>query len=386
VSAWRIVLVVGARPNFMKAAPVHDALAAHGSFEPLLVHTGQHYDERMSELFFRDLGMPRPVANLDARSGSHAVQTAEVMVRFERWLDEESERNGAPAAVLVFGDINSTVACSLVAAKAGIPLVHVEAGLRSFDRSMPEELNRLCTDALADLCYVTEASGVANLEREGRDAETFAWVGNTMIDTLLRHRERAAAGFPALAARLGIADRGYAVVTLHRPSNVDRREPLEQILAALADITAADTGLHLVWPAHPRFRARVAEFGLADRLERIPRLTLLEPQGYLDFLALVDHAALVLTDSGGIQEEACVLRVPCVTLRDNTERPSTLEAGGNVLVGAGRARIVAAARAMAALDRERIAIPRLWDGAAGGRIASDLARRLASASLARRIA
>jgi UDP-N-acetylglucosamine 2-epimerase (non-hydrolysing) len=386
VSAWRIVLVVGARPNFMKAAPVHDALAAHGSFEPLLVHTGQHYDERMSELFFRDLGMPRPVANLDARSGSHAVQTAEVMVRFERWLDEESERNGAPAAVLVFGDINSTVACSLVAAKAGIPLVHVEAGLRSFDRSMPEELNRLCTDALADLCYVTEASGVANLEREGRDAETFAWVGNTMIDTLLRHRERASAGFPALAARLGIADRGYAVVTLHRPSNVDRREPLEQILAALADITAVDTGLHLVWPAHPRFRARVAEFGLADRLERIPRLTLLEPQGYLDFLALVDHAALVLTDSGGIQEEACVLRVPCVTLRDNTERPSTLEAGGNVLVGAGRARIVAAARAMAALDRERIAIPRLWDGAAGGRIASDLARRLASASLARRIA
>jgi UDP-N-acetylglucosamine 2-epimerase (non-hydrolysing) len=374
----RVVVVVGARPNFMKAAPVLLELRRRPAFDAALVHTGQHYDERMSDLFFRDLGMPRPDVNLDARSGTHGVQTAEVMVRFEKWLADQTR---APDLVIVFGDINSTVACSLVTTKAGIPLAHVEAGLRSFDRGMPEELNRLCTDALADVCYVTERSGMENLAREGKPPAACAFVGNTMIDSLLAHRERANRGFAELAAKLSVTARGYAVCTLHRPSNVDRREPLERILSAF---TLVSQRMPVLWPAHPRFLARVREFGLQAQLEALHGVRILEPQGYLDFLALMDHAALVLTDSGGIQEEACVLKVPCVTLRENTERPSTLETGGNVLVGNDTAAIVAAATQMAALDPARIQPLPLWDGQSARRIADDLEARRARGEFTRR--
>ncbi len=373
-----VQVVVGARPNFMKAAPVILEMRRRADFDARLVHTGQHYDERMSDLFFRDLGMPRPDVNLDARSGSHAVQTAEVMTRFEKYLGG-LER--LPDLVMVFGDINSTIACSLVAAKAGVPLAHVEAGLRSFDRGMPEELNRICTDALADLCYVTEHSGIENLAREGKPGDRSILVGNTMIDSLLFHRERANRGFPALASALAVRDRGYAVCTLHRPSNVDQKAPLERILNAFAIVSRE---LPVLWPAHPRFLARVKEFGLEANLAALTNVRLLEPQGYLDFLALMDHAALVLTDSGGIQEEACVLKVPCVTLRENTERPVTLETKGNVLVGSDTSRIIAAASEMMNLPRERIGVPELWDGKSAPRIVDDLEKRRGTPALARR--
>lgn len=373
-----VQVVVGARPNFMKAAPVIFEMRRRADFDARLVHTGQHYDERMSDLFFRDLGMPRPDVNLDARSGSHAVQTAEVMTRFEKYLGG-LER--LPDLVMVFGDINSTIACSLVAAKAGVPLAHVEAGLRSFDRGMPEELNRICTDALADLCYVTEHSGIENLAREGKPRDRSILVGNTMIDSLLFHRERANRGFPALASALSVRDRGYAVCTLHRPSNVDQKAPLERILNAFAIVSRE---LPVLWPAHPRFLARVKEFGLEANLAALTNVRLLEPQGYLDFLALMDHAALVLTDSGGIQEEACVLKVPCVTLRENTERPVTLETKGNVLVGSDTSRIIAAASEMMNLPRERISVPELWDGKSAPRIVDDLEKRRGTPALARR--
>lgn len=374
----RVVAVVGARPNFMKAAPVLLEMRRRASFDASLVHTGQHYDERMSDLFFRDLGMPRPDVNLDARSGTHAVQTAEVMVRFEKWL---ASLPVPPDVVVVFGDINSTVACSLVATKAGITLVHVEAGLRSFDRGMPEELNRIVTDALADVCYVTERSGIENLRREGKPEASCRMVGNTMIDSLLAHRERARAGFAQLERNLGARAGEYLVCTLHRPSNVDQRAPLARILDAFESLSRAR---RVFWPAHPRFLARVKEFGLDAKLAALENVTLLEPQGYLDFLALVDRAALVLTDSGGIQEEACVLRVPCVTLRENTERPSTIEAGGNVLAGNDVEAIRAAAQRMLAIDRGSITAPEGWDGRAAARIVDDLESRFARGEFARR--
>ncbi len=370
-----VLVVVGARPNFMKAGPVLEALRARGALRPLLVHTGQHYDERMSALFFRDLGLPEPDVNLDVGSGTHAQQTAQVMTRFESYL---GQLGGRPAAVVVVGDVNSTLACSIVAAKAELPLAHVEAGLRSFDRTMPEELNRILTDRLADVLYVTEASGVENLRREGTNESSIVLVGNTMIDTLLHHRARAASARPGLLERLGVEERGYAVCTLHRPSNVDAREPLTRVLDALARV-AGD--LPILWPAHPRTLGRASAFGLESRIQNLPGVRLIEPQGYLDFLALMDAASLILTDSGGVQEEATVLKVPCVTLRDNTERPITLQMNGNVLVGNDADRIVDGARRMLALDRESIGTPPLWDGSAGARIAVDLEVRAARANV-----
>lgn len=368
----RVIVVVGARPNFMKAAPVLRALEARGQVEPILLHTGQHYDERMSDLFFRDLGMPKPAINLEVGSGSHAQQTADVMVRFEAALAREPRR---PAAVVVVGDVNSTIACALVAAKAGILLAHVESGLRSFDRGMPEELNRICTDQLADVCYVTESSGMQHLAREGKAKDACVLVGNTMIDTLLEHRVRAKAHGAARAAEFGVADARYAIVTLHRPSNVDAKEPLTEIVGALTTLARR---LPIVWPIHPRTRARMTEFGLIGALEREASIKLVEPQGYLDFLGLVDRAAVVLTDSGGVQEETTVLKVPCVTLRENTERPSTLEMGGNVLCGGSRPAILAATEKMLAVDKASIGTPPAWDGKAARRIAEDLESRIAA--------
>ena len=354
----KIINVVGARPNFMKIAPIMQAYKAFPDIEPVLVHTGQHYDEKMSDLFFRQLGIPRPGHNLGVGSGSHAAQTAAVMVEFEKLLLAEK-----PDAVLVVGDVNSTIACGIVTAKMGIPLVHVEAGLRSGDRSMPEEINRVLTDAISDVLFCTEQSGVDNLRREGVPDERIHLVGNVMIDTLLENLDKARAS--TILGDLGLQQQGYAVLTLHRPSNVDDPAVLAGLLEALEHIGQS---LPLVFPVHPRTRANLARLGLAGRLEALPGARLLDPVGYLDFLRLLAGARVVLTDSGGIQEETTILRVPCLTLRHNTERPVTIDVGSNRLVGTDPPAIIAAFDAAMRGEGAACGVPPLWDGKAAGRI------------------
>jgi UDP-N-acetylglucosamine 2-epimerase (non-hydrolysing) len=364
--AVKILNVVGARPNLMKIAPLMDAYRDVREIEPVLVHTGQHYDANMSELFFRQLGIPEPDLNLGVGSASHAVQTAEIMRAFEPVVLEQR-----PDAVLVVGDVNSTIACGLVAVKLGVRLVHVEAGLRSFDREMPEEINRVLTDAISDLLFCTEQSGVDNLRREGIASEKIHLVGNVMIDTLLRHLERAEQS--AILDSLGLTRVGYAVLTLHRPSNVDDPAVLAKLLDVL-EVIAADQPL--VFPVHPRTRQKLEQFGLAARVAARPALRLVDPIGYLDFLKLMAHSRVVLTDSGGIQEETTILGVPCLTLRENTERPITAELGTNRIVGQQSDRILAAYReVMSGRDRPRGAPP-LWDGRAAGRIVGVLRKAL----------
>ena len=377
-----ILCVVGARPNYMKMAPIIRALAALGdAVPPVLVHTGQHYDAAMNDSFFTALGMPRPAVNLEVGSASHAVQTAEIMKRFEPVLDTYN-----PAAVLVVGDVNSTIACALVAAKKGVPVVHVEAGLRSYDRAMPEEINRVLTDQIADLLYTTERSAAANLHAEGIADERIVFVGNVMIDTLLANRAAAVpasntlAGLPIAQAALS---GGYGVVTLHRPSNVDDRDTLTRLLGALGQIAHR---LPLVLALHPRTQARITEFGLAGVLDS-QRVAILPPQGYLEMLGLMATATLVLTDSGGLQEETTALGVPCLTIRENTERPITIAEGTNTLCGTDARRIVDDALDILANGGKRGRAPELWDGHAAERIASHLAgwiaaRNAASASSA----
>jgi UDP-N-acetylglucosamine 2-epimerase (non-hydrolysing) len=375
------MLVAGARPNFMKIAPIMAAGEGDPRIEPILVHTGQHYDERMSRLFFEELGIPRPDVDLEVGSASHAIQTAEIIRRFERVCLEHR-----PAVVVVVGDVNSTIACALVAAKLGIKIAHVEAGLRSFDRTMPEEINRVLTDRISDLLFTTEASANANLRDEGVDPTRIHFVGNVMIDTLLQHRRRAAAS--AILYDLGFVDGTglagippYGVVTLHRPSNVDRSECLETLFAALGEIA---TDIPLIFPVHPRTAKHIEKFGLGHRLHGDGNspgsvghgIHAIPPLGYLDFLHLVANAGVVLTDSGGLQEETTVLGVPCVTLRDNTERPVTCEQGTNRIVGTDPARIITAARD--ALDRRwEPCMPELWDGHAAERIVEILAHTVA---------
>jgi len=354
----KIVNVVGARPNLMKIAPIMAAYREVAAIEPLLVHTGQHYDENMSDLFFRQLGIPEPHMNLEVGSASHAVQTADIMKAFEPVILEER-----PDAVLVVGDVNSTIACGLVAVKLGVSLVHVEAGLRSFDRDMPEEINRICTDAISDQLFCTERSGVENLRREGVPEERIHLVGNVMIDSLLRHREKAQ--HSTILEDLGLESHGYAVLTLHRPSNVDQPEALEKLLDAFEVI---QSDMPLVFPAHPRTRSKLEEFGLSRRLEGMPRLRILDPVGYLDFLKMMAEARIVLTDSGGIQEETTILGVPCLTLRENTERPITIEVGGNQLVGRDTQRIVDAYRRVLEQPGRSAQAPPLWDGQAARRL------------------
>jgi len=360
----RILSVAGARPNFMKIAPLMDAFAASPDIEPMLVHTGQHYDERMSDLFFRQLGIPAPDVNLGVGSGSHAAQTAAIMTAFEPVVTR-----ARPDAVLVVGDVNSTIACGLVAVKLGVRLVHVEAGLRSGDRTMPEEINRLLTDAISDLLFCTEQSGVDNLRREGVDPDRVFLVGNVMIDTLLKNKARADAS--DVLDRLGLAPGGYAVLTLHRPSNVDDPAVLARLLDALETIAAE---LPIVLPAHPRTRQRIEALGLGERVAGIRNLRIIEPAGYLDFLRLMGEARLVLTDSGGIQEETTILKVPCLTLRENTERPVTVDMGSNHLVGTDPARILAAFRAVIDGNLPAPQTPPLWDGHAAGRVVDALLR------------
>ncbi|QOJ02702.1 MAG: UDP-N-acetylglucosamine 2-epimerase (non-hydrolyzing) [Planctomycetia bacterium] len=355
----KVMCICGARPNFMKIAPLVEAFGATGRITPILVHTGQHYDERMSDLFFRDLGIPKPDVNLEVGSGSHAVQTAEIMRRFEPVLLEH-----APDWVVVVGDVNSTIACGLVAVKLGVKLAHVEAGLRSFDRTMPEEINRILTDAISDLLLVSDPSGVENLRREGVPDEKVRFVGNVMIDTLLKNRARA--DLSNVLETFGLRPDGYAVVTLHRPSNVDDAKTLGGILDALATI-ARD--MPIIFPMHPRTRKNIAAMGLDPKVAQIANFVTPEPLGYLDFLKLMAEAAIVLTDSGGVQEETTILDVPCLTLRENTERPSTISDGTNKLVGPEPARILAGYRAQQGAGRGIGRKPPLWDGKAALRIA-----------------
>jgi UDP-N-acetylglucosamine 2-epimerase (non-hydrolysing) len=359
-----ILHVVGARPNFMKAAPVLAAGRRVPGLRQILVHTGQHYDPSMSDAFFRDLGLPEPDAKLGVGSGTHAEQTARIMLGIEPVLDRER-----PDWVVVYGDVNSTVACALVAAKAGIAVAHVEAGLRSRDRSMPEELNRIVTDQLADLLLTPSRDANDNLLAEGIPARRISLVGNVMVDTLLRLRDTARSR--GTAAALGVAGTPYAFVTLHRPSNVDQPDTLRELLGALEDL---GDRMPVLFAVHPRTRERIASFGLTPPNHGV---RFLDPLGYLETVNLLDGAALVLTDSGGIQEETTVLGVPCLTARPNTERPVTITDGTNRLVPSTRDGIGAAVDELLearALGRFKATRPEGWDGHAGARVIEAIMR------------
>lgn len=357
----KVLCVVGARPNFMKVAPIVEAMKRRGrEFAPLLVHTGQHYGAQMSDIFFGDLGLPRPNVYLDVGSGTHAVQTALVMQRFEPVLTAEE-----PDWVVVVGDVNSTLACALVATKLHIRVAHVEAGLRSRDRRMPEEINRLLTDQIADLLLIPSLEAGENLRAEGIMAERICFVGNVMIDSLLAHLEQAKGS--TVRESLQVSHRAYAVATLHRPSNTDDRAAFSRILSAFEQVSQR---VPVIFPVHPRTRARISEFGLMEPIERGHNLRLTEPFGYLDFLHLYSGARLVLTDSGGLQEETTWLGIPCLTLRENTERPITVEMGTNMIVGTDTERITQAAFEI--LDAPPLStppcVPPLWDGRTADRI------------------
>lgn len=364
-----LLCVVGARPNYMKVAPLLRAFAADARMpRAVLVHTGQHYDYALNDRLFVDLQLPRPDINLEVGSGTHAVQTAEVMKRFEPVIDELQ-----PSVVLVVGDVNSTLACSLVAAKKGVAVVHVEAGLRSFDRSMPEEINRVLTDQLADLMYTTERAAHVNLRREGIPAARAVFVGNLMIDSL--HTALPKAVRPEDTVRreggpvelLGDA-RGFGVITLHRPSNVDEPAVLKDVLRTLTEVAER---LPLVWPMHPRTRASIERSGLTGMLG-IPRLVCLPPQGYLEMVGLMNSATLVMTDSGGIQEETTALGVPCLTMRANTERPITIDQGTNTIVGRDRTKALRCVDQILEGGGKRGRVPEYWDGHAAERISEHL--------------
>lgn len=372
---FKILCVAGARPNFMKIAPILRALRARPELDARLVHTGQHYDAKLSKVFFEDLGIPKPDIELEVGSGSHAQQSAEIMRRFEPVLEAEQ-----PHAVLVVGDVNSTIACALVTAKFTRKepfrtaaygerrrpiMIHVEAGLRSMDWDMPEEVNRVLTDAISDLLYVSDPAGVENLAREGVAASRVEFVGNVMIDTLLAAKAQAMQS--PILEQIGVKEGAYGLVTLHRPSNVDDPAALSALLGTLDDIARR---LPLVFPVHPRTRSRLAATGLA--LDPA-RWTLTDPIGYIDFMKITACAKVVLTDSGGVQEETTVLGVRCITLRENTERPVTIAEGTNVLAGTSREKILAAFDAsMRAPKSTRT--PRFWDGKSAERIAEHLAK------------
>jgi UDP-N-acetylglucosamine 2-epimerase (non-hydrolysing) len=366
-SAPPILCVVGARPNFMKIAPVIRAM--RGATPPLpvrLVHTGQHYDPELSNQFFKALGIPDPDINLDVGSASHAVQTAEILRRFEPVLDRER-----PSAVLVVGDVNSTLACALVAVKKGVAVIHVEAGLRSFDRTMPEEINRVLTDQISDLLFITEKSARENLRREGIPESRVHFVGNVMIDTLRYNLKDAVPSTQTIGKHGAPSDwgqTGFAVLTLHRPSNVDDPGTLRAVLGAINEVSRR---LPVAFAVHPRTRARIEQHGLGPML-KANSILMLPPLGYLEMLGLMQAARLVLTDSGGIQEETTALGVPCITLRETTERPITVEQGTNTIVGSNPARILAAVDEILQTGGKAGRVPELWDGRASQRIATIL--------------
>ena len=377
--------IAGARPNFMKLASIAKAVQTHNqkinqtdktnqpAIKHIIVHTGQHYDQKMSDSFFKDLGIPEPDINLEAGSASHAQQTAEIMKRFEPVLLKE-----LPDVLLVVGDVNSTIACTLVAAKIEYPaissrkrpvIVHVEAGLRSFDRDMPEEINRILTDAISDMLFITEQSGIDNLKREGVADEKIHFVGNVMIDTLQHHLEKAKQS--NIKETLGIKG-NYGLVTLHRPSNVDSKKILALLVETLIKISEK---IKLLFPIHPRTRNKANEFGLLNVLKQCKNIQLTGPLGYLDFLNLTGSAAIVITDSGGIQEETTYLSVPCVTLRENTERPVTVTDGTNYLIGTDPQKIVKTVEKILCGQGKKGSIPQFWDGKAGERIIAEVIKK-----------
>ncbi len=377
-SPIKILCVVGARPNFMKIAPIMRAFHAPGSgIDARLLHTGQHYDAAMKASFFDQLGIPEPDVDLGVGSGSHAEQTAEIMKRFEPELDR-----WRPDAILVVGDVNSTIACALVASKKGVKVIHVEAGLRSYDREMPEEINRVLTDQISDMLFTTERDAEQNLAREGIPGDRIRFVGNVMIDTLMMNRERAV---PAKETLERLKDTGYfdgadaefALVTLHRPSNVDVPEVLERLLSTLVEISQR---LPIVFPVHPRTQGRIEAAGL-EKLIGQGRIATMPPLGYKELLGLMDAAKVVLTDSGGIQEETTALGVPCITLRENTERPVTVTEGTNTIVGSDPEKIMQAFDEVMATGGKAGRVPELWDGRAAERIAAEIRRWLGDVGL-----
>jgi len=358
----KILNVVGARPNFMKIASLMKEYKHHSNIEPLLVHTGQHYDENMSKSFFDELGLPKPDINLEVGSASHAVQSARIMERFEPVV-----LYFKPDYVLVVGDVNSTISCGLVTVKLGMRLVHVEAGLRSFDRTMPEEINRVLTDSISDILFCTERSGVDNLTKEGIASEKICLVGNVMIDTLLSNLEKAKKSSIIIQLQKKGCVNGddFALLTMHRPSNVDDAKTFSRILDALEVI---QKDIPILFPIHPRTRRNLAELGLQTRMDSLRDIHLMDPLGYLDFLRLNSCAKIVLTDSGGIQEETTILKVPCITLRENTERPITAEIGSNQVVGTDPEKILTAYRNATSGKLKEPQVPPLWDGKAAKRI------------------
>ena len=366
----RMYLVAGARPNFMKIAPIVRALRAHGGLAFKIIHTGQHYDRDMNDVFFEELGIPEPDIFMAAGGGSHSQQSAKIMVAFEELCQTER-----PDAVLVVGDVNSTLACSIVAKKLNISVAHVEAGLRSGDMTMPEEINRIVTDSISDWFFVTEPSGIAHLKREGKQDSMIHYVGHVMIDNLLYQVEKLAgidvssSETSSVKAAHRVNGGRYGVVTLHRPSNVDSAEMMERIGGALKEIAIE---LPLIFPVHPRTRGNLEKFGI----KLGPNITLMGPQAYMAFLDLWKDATVVLTDSGGLQEETTALGVPCITIRENTERPVTVEEGSNVLAGTDPARIVDEVRKVLRGEGKQGRRPHLWDGKAAERIVDVLVKKI----------
>jgi len=363
----KLVHVIGARPNFIKVAPVYRAIEQYPQIRQIIVHTGQHYDFNMSDVFFQQLSLPVPDINLGVGSGSHAVQTAQIMMRFENVLLNEK-----PSLVLVYGDVNSTIATALVCAKLGFRVGHVEAGLRSFDRTMPEEINRILTDHVSDLLFTPSEDGDKNLTQEGIAPQKIHFVGNVMIDTLMRllpaALERWQDGKFSLNG-VSVEKDQYVLVTLHRPANVDDPDMLKEIMAALVDISR---DLPVIFPIHPRTKRRLEEI---PRAPKEKRLHLVNPVGYLDFLALQRYAKLIITDSGGIQEESTYLKVPCLTVRENTERPVTLAMGTNILIGRDMARLCTESRRILRGEKRLGQVPPLWDGHAAERIAQIIVKK-----------
>ena len=355
----KVINVVGARPNFMKMAPIHNLMLKSDKIEPLLIHTGQHYDERMSKVFFDDLGMPEPDVYLNVGSGSHAVQTAKIMVEFEKVILQHK-----PDMIVVVGDVNSTTACSQVAVKLGVKVAHIESGLRSFDRRMPEEINRLITDAISDYLFVSEESGLNHLKNEGVDDSKVIHVGNVMIDSLVNNMEKAEAS--EIMEKLGVKENGFILTTLHRPSNVDSEKNTNILADLLVELSAK---IDIVFPIHPRSLKNFERLGVLKKLEAHQNIKLIEPAGYLDFMKLMKNCKLMLTDSGGIQEETTFLGKPCLTLRENTERPSTITEGTNILIKElDRTLIVSHVNDILAGNEKKGTIPKFWDGKTAERI------------------
>ena len=377
----RILTVVGARPNFVKVAPLLDEMRRHPAMEAILVHTGQHYDYEMSKVFFEDLQIPAPHLNLEVGSGTAVRQTAEIMLRLERVMEDAE-----PDVVVVVGDVNSTLSAALTAAKMGLPLAHVEAGLRSFDRTMPEEVNRILTDALADFLFCTEPSGVENLLNEGRPAERIYLVGNVMIDALqqfLPRAKRLPIELPARGEPGGDLTGSYGLVTLHRPSTVDNLETFGEIWAALEEVAKK---IPLIFPVHPRTQNRIGEGGICRTLpDGSNGICAIPPMSYLKFLRLQSEATLMITDSGGVQEETTALGIPCLTVRESTERPITLSEGTNRLVGLNGGRLVEEVRKVLRGEGKKGRVPKLWDGHASARIVRTLMDQTRSAHPAKRL-